>query len=69
MAGDKVWVCGRRLDPKDDRMWALQGIFTDREQAIQACKDKTYFIGSVILDVELPPEVEPFPESGYPLAN
>jgi len=49
--------------------WQFAGIFDSREKALAWCRDRTYFISQVPLNVGAPHETEAFPGFWYPLAG
>ena len=49
----ELWVVGQWVG---DGPWHFQGVFSSKKKAIQACRDTTYFMGPVKLDMELPSE-------------
>lgn len=46
--------------------WEFQGIFSDENKAIGACKTNEYWIGPVTLDQEIPDETTDWPGQYYP---
>jgi len=50
-------------------VWEFQGIFSSREKAVNACISENYFIFSCELDLEIPKEKVPMPETCYPFAE
>ncbi len=51
----KLWVVGKNIDEVDSGVvWELQGVFSTKEFAIQACVAKEYFYGPVELNENLP---------------
>ena len=65
-----VWVCGQYLSGEEigKVVWDFQGIFSTKEVAIKACRNKNYFIAPAELDEVLPDENEVWPGVEYPLA-
>ena len=47
----KVWIVGLYLDCEAcEERWLIQGVYTSGEKAIEACKNRHYFIGTRNLD-------------------
>ena len=66
----QLWVCGQfRASTNEGVMWDFQGVFSDRAQAVEACKNERYFIAPVFLDCPLPDERSEWPNAEYPLAT
>jgi len=61
-----LWIVGKALDPKRSA-WELQGVFDSKAQAMVACRDTTYFVGTVPSNVLLPHDSTEWPEAFYPL--
>ncbi len=61
-----LWICGRLIGEWDaaGTIWSFQGVFTNRDLAIAACKDETYFIFSSEIDMQLCHD-NTFPPDGY----
>ena len=67
-AGDcSCWVVGRRVLSADT--WQLQGIAVNKSDAVQMCRDATYFIGPVPFNSALPHEQAEWAGCYYPLAS
>ncbi len=65
-----LWVCGQhRAKTTDGIVWDFQGIFSSRELAIAACKNRMYFIGPVSLDNPFQDARCEWPGVFYPLAK
>ena len=64
-----MWICGRLIGEWEDAgsVWAFQGVFSEREFAVNACKDETYFIFSAEMDKQLPYENSFPPDGCYPI--
>lgn len=68
MSGDnhiQLYIVGK-INPENYKEWEFAGIYSDYEQAMVACKDKNYFVGSVILDERLSPGLNLWPGAKYP---
>ncbi len=66
----KLWIVGQYKGGKRKKLrWEFQGIFDTKERAIGACRNYKYFIGSEILNQEVPDETRTFPDFEYPLAR
>lgn len=66
---DKVFVVGRFIaETEPGNVWDLQGIFATEEEAVAACRDAAYWVGSVPFGKALPHETETWPAAYYPLA-
>jgi hypothetical protein len=66
---NELWLVGqyRSGDIAGKVIWDFNGIFSDRDKAIAACRDPNYFIAPVILNEELPHETIIFPRLEWPL--
>ena len=65
-----VYVVGRYtyFDVNTGEMkWLVMGVFFQEADAVAACRDETYFVGPVEMDVQLPHEAEKWPGAYYPL--
>jgi hypothetical protein len=52
-----LWVVGRYKGTKDlEVIWDFQGIFELEDDAVKACRDRTYFVAPAKLNVSLPHE-------------
>ena len=47
-------------------VWDFQGVFTSEERALEACKDRSYFVGPAVLNKELPYDTIEWPGHYYP---
>jgi hypothetical protein len=64
----ELWLCGQyRSGDVPNVVWDLQGIFSTKERAISACKNRHYFIAPIKVDEEAPDETETMPGVEYPL--
>ena len=63
-----VWIVGQ-LRPELDHRWELCGIWTEKEKAVAACRDGSYFIGKVPVDTPFPEESTVLPEFEFPKAG
>ena len=65
-----VWVVGQYQSGEfPNVVWDLSGIFESRELALEACRDKYYFIGPMQLNKQYPHEVVEWPGGEYPLKS
>lgn len=65
----ELWLCGQyRSGLTGDVVWDFQGVFSTKEKAIEACRNRNYFIAPVKIDEELPDETMVHPGCEYPLA-
>lgn len=63
-----IWICGRNVvETEQGIVWELQGVFTTKENAIDACVGERYFVGPGFLDVNLPVETTEWEGCYYPL--
>lgn len=63
-----LYVVGQfRLHLPVGDVWDLQGVFSDRDKAVAACRNETYFLFPVELDAEAPDEPVVPPGLEYPL--
>jgi hypothetical protein len=58
------YIVGRFKNFPDQ--WEFQGVFDDKQKAVEACRDCTYFIGPVRLNEKLPDEMKEWPGAYYP---
>ena len=67
----ELWVCGQLTGEYCGRgtPWEFQGIFSSEAKADAACRNETYFIYPVQLDVELPDDPIDAPKARYPRAT
>ncbi|MFN0053919.1 MAG: hypothetical protein ACKV0T_17205 [Planctomycetales bacterium] len=52
----KLWVCGMATSDRAGPGWDLVGVFTERQLAVAACEDETYFIFPIQANVQAPHE-------------
>ena len=65
---EDIWVVGRAIGKgKGGIVWALQGLFSTKEQAVSACRNYTYFIGHIPFGIAFPEDIEPLPGFEYPI--
>lgn len=65
---NQIWVCGKYKSGLFPNVsWDIQGVFANKEKAIKACRDETYFIAPLELDKELPYGTHRWPGIIYPL--
>jgi len=64
-----IWIVGKRTgDPwRESMTWEFQGVFSDREAAIAACRSEAYFVGPAEMDNALPDDCVPWNGAFYPL--
>lgn len=62
-----LWIVGRHLYEVD--AWEFQGVFRREADAVDACRDVSYFVAPAILDRAHPHESVPWPGAYYPLAE
>jgi hypothetical protein len=70
MTVETLWIVGQYRSGEDlNAVWDFQGVFSSREKAIAACRDRNYFIAPATLDAAL--RHEPFEWEGceYPLCE
>lgn len=61
----KVWIVGR-VDKRDYLRWEFQGVYDDKQKAIAACEDETWFIGPAQVNAPIPKESIEWPGAFYP---
>ena len=67
---ETFWLVGQYRSGKfPDIIWEFQGLFTNEDLAIKACKNSNYFYHKVKVNEELPEETFEFPEVIYPLRD
>lgn len=62
----QFYLCGQFIS-KTPRVWEFQGIFMNREKAVEACKDKNYFIAPFEFDKKITGEQMEWPGIEWPL--
>lgn len=68
MINKKLWLCGQyKKGNYPNVIWEFQGIFNTKKKAINACKNKNYFIFPIILNKECNEETEIMDETYYPI--
>jgi hypothetical protein len=60
----KLWIVGKWHG--ENANWEFMGVFSTQEKAVTACLDRTYFLGSAILDEALPRELIDWKDFRYP---
>ena len=60
-----MWICGKRTNTFG--AWQFQGVFTTEDLAVKACVNRSYFIGPVILNKQLPDDAIEWPGAYFPL--
>ena len=67
MSVSVVWIVGQYKSGEfPNIVWEFQGVFSSRSKAVDACKNRNYFIGSTIMDEPLPDETCKLKDSCYP---
>ena len=61
-----LWVVGKVTD-EAAKAWEMQGVFSDKNAAISACRDYTYFVGPVIMNMSLPHDTVEWFGAFYPI--
>jgi hypothetical protein len=59
------WICGKRIN--DLGAWEFQGVFTTEDLASEACVNRSYFIGPVLLNKQYPDGSAEWPGAYFPL--
>ena len=63
-----LWICGKYLEGEGGKVfWAFQGVFSTKDKAIVACRDRNYFVAPSKLNKELPDDIVTWPGVEYPL--
>ncbi len=65
-----LWLVGQlKAEMPEGKAWEFQGIFDDKQKAIDACVTDYFFVGPVTLNEALPVEsmTEGWPGCYYPL--
>jgi hypothetical protein len=58
----ELWICGQyKSGETPNVVWDFQGVFSNKQKAIDACIDKPYFIAPAILDKMFPEETIVWP--------
>ena len=63
-SNSKLWYVGQYKEQKSTH--EIQGIFSTEAKAKKACRDRTYFIHPLVLDVNLPHESNKW-QGSYPI--
>lgn len=64
-----MWIVGRFVaETPQGMVWDFQGAFADRDGAVAACDDATFFIGPCVVGQKLPRDTTEWPGAEYPLA-
>ena len=62
-----LWMVGQyRSGEVLDIVWEFQGIFDSKQKALDACRNKCYFVAPVLLNEEIRDDTYVFPGSFYP---
>ena len=62
------WVVGRREENQNSPVeWHLQGIATEKKIALEMCRDQTYFVGPLPVNVSLPHDTMEWVGCYFPL--
>lgn len=62
-----VWICGRYISGEAEAVaWDFQGVFLLESEAVNACRDDSYFVAPAIMGQSLPPTPSPWPGAYYP---
>lgn len=66
---NEIFVVGQLFE-EEGKQWEFQGVFSTKELAEAACRDWTYFVGSAVLDQELPHgTTEEWPGAYFPISR
>ncbi|MEN6375545.1 MAG: hypothetical protein ABFD75_12325 [Smithella sp.] len=65
----ELWLCGqyRSGEKIGEIIWDFQGVFSAKDKAIRACRNRNYFIAPIDVDKEIPDQIEEMPNVEYPL--
>lgn len=69
----KLWIVGINTSPAwklpgDPVTWDFAGVFSTEELAVAACLTPSHFIGSAVLDEQVPMGPTAWPDCRYPFA-
>lgn len=70
-----LWIVGQHTgglwDEKDKKWfrctWEFQGVFDDKQKAIDACINKNYWVAPITLNEKIPHETSDFKDFFYPI--
>lgn len=62
-----VWICGQLYVGKPSEYWEFQGVFSDEQSAVKACRTCQYFITPVVMDEKFPENTFEFKDSYFPI--
>ena len=67
----RVWICGQLRGEwrADGSRWDFQGVFSNVAKAVNACRNKKYFLFTATLDKELPDFAIVPNDARYPMTN
>jgi hypothetical protein len=64
----ELWVCGKHIkETEDGNVWDIQGIFNNKDLALKACKNESYFIAPIIMNEYSPDETTDWPGVEFPI--
>lgn len=63
----QVWIVGK-VDRTDHRRWEFQGVYDDRQEAIDICEDETWFVAPAWMNEYIATETVSWPGAFYPKA-
>lgn len=62
----ELWIVGKNLNYELES-WEFQGIYSEKQLAINRCEDDNWWIAKVKVDEFVPTETVEFKESLYPI--
>jgi len=64
---ETVWIVGKVLgDSPKGRVWDLVGVFMDRQEAVDQCPNRDYFIGPARMNEAIPAAVQEWQGVEFP---
>jgi len=64
-----VYFVVGKIDANDHLRWEFQGMFSDLDRAVKACRDWRYFVAPAIMNAEIPEDMIPWPDLYYPIVR
>jgi|SaaInl8_200m_RNA_FD_contig_21_1026747_length_281_multi_3_in_0_out_0_1 hypothetical protein len=62
----QLWIVGKVSNSENYKEWEFQGIFEDKQKAINTCETELYFIAPAQLNKTIPQKPQPWPGAYYP---
>ena len=66
----ELWIVGQYKGTGEaGDAWEFQGVFSSKEQAVQECRNKSYFIAPATLNESFGDATEDWPGCYYPITS